>query len=70
MSVRLLEEVTCDRCGWVATFEKFRHSDSGDRIYRVEPLETWLVGLGWTLSDGLRKGQFCPNCSQLIRNKT
>jgi hypothetical protein len=54
-----MEEVTCDRCGVVATFEKFRQADN---LVRFEHIDTWLLTLGWALSDGIRHGHFCPVC--------
>jgi hypothetical protein len=63
MSVRVIDEVTCDDCGQVVSYERMRISEA-ERLARIEPLPEWLQKHGWALSNGLRLGHFCQQCSK------
>jgi hypothetical protein len=55
----VLERVTCDRCGQVFDFEKLNDATN---VARIEGLSNWLITLGWSMSDGLKLCDLCPNC--------
>lgn len=56
----LIERVTCDTCGQTFDFEKYNEAT---QTARIEVLTDWLLSLGWSMTNGLRPGDFCPTCS-------
>ena len=66
---RLLEEVTCDRCGMLFRFEKLAN-DTRIRV-RIESLSDWLCQSGWRVVGAwshFRPTDICPICRQIEEN--
>jgi len=71
MNIRVLEEVTCDECGAVYTFEKMSYCPSGQTFFRVATLPDFLITQqGWQVDNKCTCG-ICPRCiSTVISNET
>lgn len=60
---RIIEVVTCDKCGREYPFEKY---NQGARLFRLESLTEWLRAFGWRV-DVAYQADICPDCAKGVK---